>query len=124
MTNFHETGGKHMLEKAPDEFDSIKRDCTPLMGFLVLVSKDDGVILVADNTTVGDSDTKYVTSQVPESGPAVTDRLTVHNPVLLPDGRIDIVKKSCSVERIAELGLEDTRKGPGMNEEILAGRQP
>jgi hypothetical protein len=124
VANLHETGGKHVLEEAPDELDSIKRHRAPLAGFLVLVSKDDGVIVVADDTVVGDGNAEYVTGQIPEGSLAVTDGLAVHDPVSRPDGRIDIVKKSCSVERIAELGLEDTRKRPGMNEEILAGRQP
>jgi hypothetical protein len=64
----------------------------------------DAITGYPENTAVANSHAKYIWSQISQRLPTRSYRLTMNNPVLVPDISRYSVGNACLLERIAKLG--------------------
>ena len=82
-----------MLKEAADEFFSGQRAEPGLAGFGVLVAKGHLAVFQLQDTVVADGHPEYVSGEVLHGSSPVADQLTVHDPVLLPNGFGNVVEE-------------------------------
>ena len=122
VADLHEPCGKHMLEKAPDEFKSIQGNHLPLSGMLVL--ERNRMIIPTDDSMIGDSHPEHVPRKIPDSGLATANGLAIYHPHLMPDGRVNGSQEPGFIHGVTEFSSEDFGKRFGVDKEILTGGQP
>jgi hypothetical protein len=107
VSDFHEAGGKHMLEESPDKFHDMEGHGSPPVAVRVFVAKGHDSILHFDNATVGDSHFEDIGSQVLYAGRTLCYCLAVDVPLRLPSLGRDLLEKTCRLHLVSELGSED-----------------
>jgi len=90
----------------------------------VLVLQCDVAFFELQDTVSADGDPKDVRSAIPEGLLATADRLTVHDPVLLPDVGIQQRKQGGLVPWNWGLGSEQPRERLHVDQAVLPGGQP
>lgn len=73
-----------------------------------LVLKRDLAILQLEDARMADGHAKDRRGKISEGVLATADWLTVHDPVLVPDGLIDVSEQVGFLQLVSELGLEDS----------------
>jgi len=111
VADFHEPGGKHVLEKTSDELDGIKGHDAPAVAVGLSVLEGNAMALDVDNAAVGDGHFEDVGSQILDAGVALPYSLAVDVPLHLPNLWRDEIKEAGFLHLIAEFSLEDSGKG-------------
>jgi len=113
-----------VVKEAADELFGGHCGCHRCFGFGVMVAERDAAIFEGEDVSVADSDAKDVGSQIFQGSFAAADGDDVHDPVLLPDVRRDLIEESGLLEEVAELGPEYLRQGFFRQEVVVSGRSP
>jgi hypothetical protein len=78
-----------------------------------------------EDAVVAESHTEDVGSQIFEDGLAAAGRLTIHDPILLPDLRWHLRVEGSFLEGVAELGAEDLAQSLSGDQELgVFGGEP
>ena len=113
-----------MLQETADEFFSGQRAESGLAGFGVLIAKGHLAIFQFQDAMVADGHPENVSGEVLHGGSSIADRLTVHNPALLPDGFGNVVEEISLSQSLSELCAKDLGKALHRKEEVFPPRQP
>jgi hypothetical protein len=88
IADFDKAVGQDVLQETPNEFFGTHHTVSRLGSGRGLLLKRDGALLELQETVIADGHPKDIWCELPEGCLATADRLTVHNPVRLPDWRI------------------------------------
>jgi hypothetical protein len=124
ISDFDEAVWEHVLQKPPNELFGGYRTGLALIRGRFLVLKSDFAILQLKDAAVADGHAKDVRGQVSEGRLAPADRLTVHDPVLLPDWRINEWEQGGLFQSVSEFGAEEHRQGLDVHQKVLLGSVP
>ena len=113
-----------MLQETADEFFSGQRAEPGLAGFGVLIAKGHLAIFQFQDAVVADGNPENVSGEVLHGGSSISDQLTVHNPVLLPDGFGNVIEEIGLLQSLSELCAKDLGEGLHREEEVFSPRQP
>jgi len=116
--------GQDMLQETADEFFSGQRAEPGLAGFGVLIAKGHLAIFQFQDAVVAYGNSENVSGEVLHGGASIADRLTVHNPILLPDGIGNVVEEIGLSQSLSELCAKDLGEGLDREEEVFLPRQP
>jgi hypothetical protein len=113
-----------MLQETADEFFSGQFAESGLAGFGVLIAKSHLAIFQFQDAVVADGHPENVSGEVLHGGSSIADRLTVHNPILFPDGFGNVVEEIGLSQSLSELCAKDLGEGLHREEEVFTPRQP
>ena len=89
-----------------------------------LIGAREVAICQREEVLVADGHAQAVRGQIPEGCRATADGLAVHDPVLVPAGRIHAGAPRSLVPVIAELRSDEQGEGRDMDQAVVAGRPP
>lgn len=106
VSDFLKAAGEQMIQETAKELDGLQAHATWLTGFFVAEREGHDTVLTTEDAAVGDGDAEDITGQILQRPDAVSYRLAVHDPRLLPEVGGDLVKQAGLVDGSAELGAE------------------
>lgn len=102
---------QHVVKEPADELFSGQRGSFRCLGFGVMVAERDAAIFESEDVSVADGNAKDIGGQILQGSFAAADSNNIHNPVLLPEVRQDLIKETGLLEQVAKLGPEYLREG-------------
>ena len=99
-----------MLEETPDEFHDVKSYCPVSYTSVLSIFKGDGAIDDFDDPVVGDGHFEDIWGKVFQRGVAISNGLTVDDPVGFPYFGVDLIQKTGFIHLLFELCAEDWRE--------------
>ena len=124
VTDLDEAFGQDMLQKPVQELFCVQGTtffCASLSG---AVAKRDAVIFQLQDPVVANGNPENVRSQILQRIQARADRLTVHNPLLLPNVRRNTGITIRVTQRLTEFAAEHLGERSHWQEEIVSCRSP
>ncbi len=109
MPNLRETARQDVLQESADELERIDSHLSPAVRAAPAIREGHLALLTRHDPPVADGDAKDVRGEVLQGGLAVSNRLGMNHPILLPDRRIDLGEQAGALEGSAELGAEEDR---------------
>jgi hypothetical protein len=96
-----------------------------LVGFPVLIAKGDLTVLEFEEAVVAEGHAEDIGGEIFQGGLATADRLTIDDPILLPDLRWDLGVEGSVLEGVTELGTEDLPQGLDRDQKLaIFGWEP
>ena len=94
-------------------------------GLAVLITKSDLAVFEFEDAVVAEGDAEDIGGEIFESSLAAADRLTIDDPILLPDLRWHLWVEGSFLEGVAELGAEDLAQSLDGHQELgVFGGEP
>ena len=90
----------------------------------LLVGEGDLVVVEFEDAVVAEGHAKDIGRQILQGGSTCADGSAVHHPILGPGIRGYFSKEVSLLQGIAKLGSKENGERLGMDEEVLAGREP
>ena len=109
-----------MLQEPSDKFHRLKAHGLPCFPLTVFIGKPDGIIRYAFDAVIGNSHTEDISGQVAKGVLPFSRSLTIGDPLLLPNRRIDCIEELSLSHSIPEFRLKDFCQGFWVNKKILS----
>ena len=106
-----EAAWQHVLEEPADELLGGQRGGLSRIGLGVTVAECDLAVFESEEVAVADGDAKDIRGQVLQGGLAAAHRDDIHDPVLVPDLRWDLVKQAGLLEQVRNLARKIWARG-------------
>ena len=113
-----EAVGQDMLEEAADELRGREGGEFLSFGLAILITKGDLAVFEFEDAVVAQSHAKDIGSEIFQGGLAAADRLTINDPILVPDLRWQLEVEGSFPEGVAELGAEDLAQSLNGDQEV------
>jgi len=102
-----EAVGQDMLQKAADELRGREGGEFLSFGLAILITKSDLAVLEFEDPVVAEGHAEDIGGEIFQGGLAAADRLTINDPILVPDLREHLGVEGSFLEGVAELSAED-----------------
>ena len=119
VSYLHKSCWENMLKESPDKFHGLELHRLPFLLVTIFIGKLNGIIFNASDAIVGDGNTKHIPCKVAQGVFSFSHGLSIDNPFLFPNVRIDFIQQLSLFHGISELGFEDDCQGFCVNKEIL-----
>ncbi len=96
-SNLREPRRQHVLQEPAEELHRIERHLPPPLRSYTAIRKGHPAIVDGDDPKVADGHPEGIRCQVPQRIPDVVGRPTVHDPILVPDRRVNPSSKPSRV---------------------------
>ncbi len=119
VSYLHKSPWENMLKESSDKIHGIELPRLPFLLISIFIGELNGIVFNIFDAVVGDGNTKHIPCEVSQGVFSFSYGLTIDDPVLFPNIRIDFIYEFSLFHGIPELGFEDNCQGLCVNKEIL-----